>query len=136
MSKAIVSLRGISKRYGRIVALDSVDMTIEQGGVYGLIGENGAGKSTLIRIINGLTLPSSGSLVLFGQSDPKSVRCSRTRIGYMPDANAFYPNLSAKDNLLVRCMEWGVSQADVEDILKLLDLKRREKGARPASRWA
>lgn len=132
MGNSIVSLRDISKRFGRFVAIDSVDMNIEQGEIYGLIGENGAGKSTLIRIINGLTIPSSGHLTIFGHSDPKSIRYSRSRIGYMPDANAFYPNLDAEDNLLVRCMEWGVSQANVEGILRLVGLegagKRRAAG--------
>ena len=111
------------KKYGRFVALNSVSLNVERGEIYGLIGENGAGKSTLIRIINGLTAPTSGELVIFGHAKPEDIRCLRSRIGYMPDTNAFYPNLSASDNLLVRCMEWGIPQLSNEEILRLVGLE-------------
>lgn len=122
MDEVLVSLRNISKRFGRFEALKSVNLDIERGGIYGLIGENGAGKSTLIRIVNGLTLPTSGQLAVFGHTKPDDIRRSRSRIGYMPDVNASYPNLSASDNLLVRCTEWGVPQTGVEEILDLVGL--------------
>ena len=57
MADILVSLRDVTKKYGRFVALNSVSLDVERGEIYGLIGENGAGKSTLIRIINGLTAP-------------------------------------------------------------------------------
>lgn len=122
MEDFLVSLRDITKKYGRFVALNSVSLNVERGEIYGLIGENGAGKSTLIRIINGLTAPTSGELVVFGHAKPEDIRCLRSRIGYMPDTNAFYPNLSASDNLLVRCMEWGIPQLSNEEILRLVGL--------------
>lgn len=122
MGEVLVSLRGISKRYGKAEALKSVSFDMERGGIYGLIGENGAGKSTLIRIINGLTLPSSGRLTIFGCGEPEGIRRLRSRIGYMPDVNASYPNLSASDNLLVRCVEWNIPQTGVEGILDLVGL--------------
>ncbi len=122
MEDFLVSLRDVTKKYGRFVALNSVSLNVERGEIYGLIGENGAGKSTLIRIINGLTAPTSGELVVFGHAKPEDIRCLRSRIGYMPDTNAFYPNLSASDNLLVRCMEWGIPQLSNEEILRLVGL--------------
>ena len=122
MEDFLVSLRDVTKKYGRFVALNSVSLNVERGEIYGLIGENGAGKSTLIRIINGLTAPTSGELVVFGHAKPEDIRCLRSRIGYMPDTNAFYPNLSASDNLLVRCMEWGITQLSNEEILRLVGL--------------
>ena len=123
MEDYLVSLHDVTKKYGRFVALNSVSLNVERGEIYGLIGENGAGKSTLIRIINGLTAPTSGELVIFGQAKPEDIRCLRSRIGYMPDTNAFYPNLSASDNLLVRCMEWGIPQLSNEEILRLVGLE-------------
>lgn len=123
MDDALVSLRNVTKKYGKFVALNSASLSVGRGEICGLIGENGAGKSTLIRIINGLTLPTSGELAIFGHTKPEDIRCSRSRIGYMPDANASYPNLSASDNLLVRCMEWGVPRANAEGILRLVGLE-------------
>lgn len=122
MEDFLVSLHDVTKKYGRFVALNSVSLNVERGEIYGLIGENGAGKSTLIRIINGLTAPTSGELVIFGHAKPEDIRCLRSRIGYMPDTNAFYPNLSASDNLLVRCMEWGMPQLSNKEILRLVGL--------------
>lgn len=122
MEDFLVSLHDVTKKYGGFVALNSVSLNVEHGEIYGLIGENGAGKSTLIRIINGLTAPTSGELVIFGHAKPEDIRCLRSRIGYMPDTNAFYPNLSASDNLLVRCMEWGIPQLSNEEILRLVGL--------------
>lgn len=123
MEDYLVSLHDVTKKYGRFVALNSVSLNVERGEIYGLIGENGAGKSTLIRIINGLTAPTTGELVIFGHAKPEDIRCLRSRIGYMPDTNAFYPNLSASDNLLVRCMEWGIPQLSNEEILRLVGLE-------------
>ena len=65
MEDYLVSLHDVTKKYGRFVALNSVSLNVERGEIYGLIGENGAGKSTLIRIINGLTAPTTGELVIF-----------------------------------------------------------------------
>lgn len=127
MDGVLVSLRDISKNYGKTKALRSVSLDVKRGETYGLIGENGAGKSTLIRIINGLAKPASGQLAVFGHTDPKDIRCSRVRIGYMPDTNAFYPSLSALDNLRVRCMEWGIPSAGVDGILKLVGLESTGK---------
>ena len=123
MDDALVSLRNVTKKYGKFVALSSVSLSVGRGEICGLIGENGAGKSTLIRIINGLTLPTSGELVIFGHTKSEDIRRSRSRIGYMPDTSASYPNLSASDNLLVRCVEWGVPQASAEGILRLVGLE-------------
>lgn len=123
MGEALARLRDVTKRYGRFEAVSHLSWTVERGGIYGLIGENGAGKSTLIRIVNGLTRPTSGEVAIFGETCPKEVRRARSRIGYMPDANASYPNLSARDNLTVRCIEWGIPcEGVVERVLGLIGL--------------
>ena len=64
---AAVRLDGISKRYGRVVACDGVDMTLERGRVHGILGENGAGKSTLMKILIGLVQPDAGSIAVHGK---------------------------------------------------------------------
>ncbi len=68
MSRAILELQGISRRYGATQALDGVDLTLRAGEIHGLIGENGAGKSTLIKVLGGLVTPDAGALRLDGQS--------------------------------------------------------------------
>src|SRR5437588_9945220 len=64
-----VATRGLAKRYGEIVAVDGVDLTVERGDVYGYLGPNGAGKTTSLRMLLGLIRPTSGSAQLFGR-DP------------------------------------------------------------------
>ena len=66
----ILSMRGISKRYGEMLALNGVDFHLYPGEVHCLVGENGAGKSTLIKILSGAERPTSGTIELFGESYP------------------------------------------------------------------
>ena len=108
MREVPVELRAISKRYGGFEAVKSVSFSLMEGELCALIGENGAGKSTLIRLITGLSEPSSGTISMFGQTGRREIRSCRERLGYMPDLNASYPNLTARDNLVVRCIEWGL----------------------------
>ncbi len=107
MREVPVELRAISKRYGGFEAVKSVSFSLMEGELCALIGENGAGKSTLIRLITGLSEPSSGTISMFGQTGRREIRSCRERLGYMPDLNASYPNLTARDNLVVRCIEWA-----------------------------
>ena len=96
---------GLSKvyrsRFGsrRITALDGVDLSVEPGQVFGLLGPNGAGKTTTVKILLGLTRPSSGSAALFGHpvSDPKS----RRRVGYLPEGHRFPGYLTARQTLSI-----------------------------------
>ena len=108
MAEEVLRLDTVSKSYRRVVALEPLDLTLRRGEIYGLVGENGAGKSTLIRIVNGLVKPTSGTVCLFGETDPASVRRQRSRVGYVPDFNASYPSMSARENLEIRCLEWGI----------------------------
>ncbi|MDR0350291.1 MAG: ATP-binding cassette domain-containing protein [Coriobacteriales bacterium] len=114
---------GLTKRYGRQVAVNSVDMTLRRGEVYGLVGQNGAGKTTLIRLVCGLTLPSAGAIELMGETSPAGLCQARGHLGSMVEAPRFYPNLSAAQNLEYYRLQRGIpDDACVRKALAMVEL--------------
>ncbi len=95
---AVLELRGVSKRFGRRLVLDRLDLTVRRGDVYGFLGPNGAGKTTTIRIATGLIRPTSGTVRLFGENVAKKPAV-RARLGAVVEIPAFYPYLSGLENL-------------------------------------
>jgi ABC-2 type transport system ATP-binding protein len=93
----LLSVERLTKRYGTVVALDDVSFTITSG-ITGILGENGAGKSTAIRILLGLTPPSSGSATVLGQNASETVAV-RARVGYMPEHDCLPSQVSASEFL-------------------------------------
>lgn len=122
MSHSALRLAGITKRYRSNTVLGPIDLELDAGRIYGLIGENGAGKSTLIRIVMGLSKPTSGTVELMGEHGATGLRDARSNIGYVPDTSASYPLLSAADNLKARCLEWGLNQQQIPHILDIVGL--------------
>ena len=119
-----VELAHAGKRYGRIEALKSIDLTIRSGEIFGLLGPNGAGKTTLIRLLTGSTAPTSGSAKILGQA-PRSVR---SQIGYMPQAPALYEDLSPRDNLRFfgRAHSIKSIESRIDELLDFSNLRERE----------
>ncbi len=99
----VFEAKGLVKRYGRgnraVTALDGIDLNLEQGHIYGLVGNNGAGKTTLLRMIAGLALPTEGRITLFGAGDPKSLQSARLRLGTLIADAVGYEDLSLRQNL-------------------------------------
>ena len=95
----VLKLSNITKYYGNKKAVDNASMTIQKGDVYGLIGRNGAGKTTLIRIITALSTTYEGQVELFGKTNIEDLAKARSRMGAVIESPAFYPNLSATQNL-------------------------------------
>jgi ABC-2 type transport system ATP-binding protein len=130
LNKCIVKMSGISKIYKGIRVLDTVDMTIKKGQIYGLIGLNGAGKTTLMRVIAGLALKDSGSVELFGQSDEINIEASRSRMGCLIETPGIYVNKTAYENLEIERIQKGIAGKEcIEKVLAevgLIDVKSKK----------
>lgn len=122
MSETILKATHISKMYGKHKALDKVSLEIKRGMIYGLIGENGAGKSTFMRAMMGLITVDEGSIQLFGETGAKGLQQARRRMGQSIEHPALYPDLTARENLRVQAANGGVSEREIEDLLRLMNL--------------
>jgi ABC-2 type transport system ATP-binding protein len=95
---AIVA-RGLSRRFGEVLAVNDLDLDIPRGQIYGFLGPNGSGKSTTLRMLCGLMLPTSGSAHVLRFSIPKDAERLRRRIGYMTQRFSLYEDLTIEENL-------------------------------------
>ncbi|WP_041554006.1 ABC transporter ATP-binding protein [Oceanithermus profundus] len=94
-----IETQGLSKRYGDLVAVDGLDLHVEQGEVFGLLGPNGSGKTTTILMLLGLTEPTSGRVRVLGHDPVREPLSVKRRVGYLPDTVGFYDDLSGRENL-------------------------------------
>lgn len=117
MSEHVLVTRGLTKRYGDHDAVASVDLRLEKGRVYGLIGRNGAGKTTLMRLVTGLSIPSAGSIELFGSGADAPRQQDLARIGSLIESPALHSGMTAQQNLRLHRILRGVPDAAVEERL-------------------
>lgn len=111
----ILQVENVVKQYAGHRALDDVSLTVPQGTIYGLLGPNGAGKTTLIRIINGITAPDSGQVLLKGQRiTMEEVLC----IGYLPEERGLYKKMKVGEQAMFLARLKGLSTADAKKALK------------------
>ncbi len=125
---AVFTARGLSKRYGSgkntETALSGVDLSLEKGRIYGLVGDNGAGKTTLMRLMAGLVLPSAGTMTLFGASEGKSLREARKKLGTLIAEPAGYEDLSLWQNLRAQAMLLPKTEkTDLRDLCSFVGLE-------------
>ena len=124
---APIEVRGLGKRYGEILAVDDVDLTVESGDVFGYLGPNGAGKTTSLRMMLGLIRPSGGSVRLFGRDPQLSVAALDGVAGFV-EAPCFYPYLSGRTNLELCAALDGPDDgapARIEEVLEIVGLRDR-----------
>jgi ABC-2 type transport system ATP-binding protein len=122
-----IEVRGLTKRYGDLVAVDNVDLTVEQGDVFGYLGPNGAGKTTSLRMMLGLIRPDSGSVRLFGRDPQLGVAALEGVAGFV-EAPAFYPYLSGRENLrLCAALDGGEASARIDEVLDVVEMSDRAK---------
>lgn len=121
MKEVVLKTNNLTKQYNKNVVLDNVNITIKKGDIYGLIGRNGAGKTTLMKIITTLASPTSGTFELFNtSSENDELFDNKKRVGSLIEYPAFYPNLSAYDNLKYYTIQRGI--VDKNQINKVLEL--------------
>ena len=111
----ILEVNKVVKRYGDYVALNEVTLAVPKGSIYGLLGPNGAGKTSLIRIINQITLPDSGQILLDGEKlQPKHVQY----IGYLPEERGLYNTMKVGEQCLYLAQMKGLSKAEAKKQLE------------------
>ena len=111
----ILEVNKVVKRYGDYVALNEVTLAVPKGSIYGLLGPNGAGKTSLIRIINQITLPDSGQIILDGEKlQPKHVQY----IGYLPEERGLYNTMKVGEQCLYLAQMKGLSKAEAKKQLE------------------
>src|SRR5881398_3149130 len=120
----IVETHGLTKRYGSgVLAVNSIDMSVRRGEVYGFLGPNGAGKTTTLRMLVGLIRPNAGTATVAGQAPGSPAGLAR--IGSLIESPGYYPYLSGRENLRVIADLAGVDSKRVEEVLDMVELASR-----------
>ena len=123
LSEMLLETRNLTKQYGHHKAVDSVNMHIKKGAIYGFIGRNGAGKTTCLKMISGLSKPTCGEIEMFGYKG-KDLQKVRSRIGCLIEAPGLYGNMTAYENLNIKCKLFGIKKAGyIDEILKTVGLE-------------
>lgn len=117
----VLRTKNLTKAFSSELVVNSVNMNIRKGDIYGFIGKNGAGKTTLMRTIVGLAVPTSGEIELFESKDLDS---QRSKIGTIIESPALYPTYTAKQNLIVqqKLLLGKVDLKEIDEILKMVGL--------------
>src|SRR5574340_1481230 len=120
----VVTIRGVSKRFGSLVALEAVDLEIRPGEIFGLLGPNGAGKTTLISIVAGLVRATAGEVRVLGRDVVRDYRFTRRAVGLGPQESNFDPFFTVEETLRIQAGYFGVrlEEARLTEILTALDL--------------
>jgi ABC-2 type transport system ATP-binding protein len=125
---APVEARGLVKRYGELVAVDGVDLTVERGDVFGYLGPNGAGKTTSLRMLLGLIRPTEGTARLFGRDPIVDGARALDGVAGFVEGPRFYPYMSGRKNLrLLADLDGGASSARIDEALDVVELRDRAK---------
>jgi ABC-2 type transport system ATP-binding protein len=135
MSETIVSCESVSKRYGKVRAVQNVTLEVTRGTIFGFIGPSGSGKTTTVRVLTGATVPDSGELRVLGEVPSKFTQATKARIGYMPQNFALYPDLTVRENLSFAAAIYGMGferRKRLQQVLSFVELE--DAIGRPASK--
>jgi heme exporter protein A len=130
MSRADPPLRAadLTKQYGPFTAVDGVTVRIEAGERVALLGPNGAGKSTFLRLVAGLTKPTSGNLTVHGREYGPGTRSLRRTVGFVAHETMLYENLTARENLAFHARLRGLPASRADEVLERVGLDHRATG--------
>ena len=119
----MIEIINLTKRYGNFTALDSLQLQIDKGTVFGFVGQNGAGKSTTFSILATLLAPTSGTAYINGYNIQKEPKLVRRQLGYMPDFFGVYDQLKASEYLHFYGASYGIPLNERQKLIpQLLDL--------------
>lgn len=113
MSDVVLETKSLTKHYGNFVAVDSLNLSVRKGEVFGLLGPNGAGKTTTILMLLGLTEPTKGQVRVLGFDPARQPLSVKARVGYMPDQVGFYDELTARENLIYIAKLNGIARDQI-----------------------
>ncbi len=121
----VLETKNLEKKYKKFKAISNLNIHVEKGAIYGLIGKNGAGKTTLIRVICGLQKPTNGIYTIYGvKNTDKNIFETRKRIGAIIETPSIYQNMSARDNLIEQFKLVGMPSFDeIDELIKLVGLE-------------
>jgi len=114
MRDTVIEAQGLTKRYGRAVAVNGISFTVARGEIFGLLGPNGAGKTTTILMMLGLTEVTSGTVSVLGRNPVREPLEVKRHVGYLPDSVGFYDHMTAADNLRYTAALIGFDAAERE----------------------
>ena len=130
----IMTTEGLTKTYGSKDAAKDINIHIREGEVYGLIGRNGAGKTTIMRMLSGLSAPTSGTFTLFGDSGAKA-KSHLNQVGVLIEHPGLYPKKSAYENLYIKCLGMGYKKKNyINELLEIVGLEN--VGKKPAGSFS
>ncbi|MEA2518679.1 MAG: type transport system ATP-binding protein, partial [Chloroflexota bacterium] len=118
-ARAPIRTRGLTKEYGDLVAVDHLDLEVQAGEIFGLLGQNGAGKTTTILMLLGLTEPTAGQARVVGLDPARHPLEVKRRVGYLPDAVGFYGDMSGRDNLRYTARLNRIPRAEADPAIDL-----------------
>ncbi len=107
----LLETNNLTKRYGTHFAVKDINIHLEKGQIYGLVGRNGAGKTTILKMLSGLSTPTSGYFEIFGKNGINN-SLIRSRVGCLIESPGIYPNLTAYDNLMLKCKAIGITDTN------------------------
>ncbi len=123
MQGIILTTKNLTKKYKSVTALNTINMQLREGEIYGLVGKNGAGKTTLLRLIAGQTYQTEGEISLFYKTSYKELNKERRRIGAIIEAPSFYPYMTAMQNLEYYRIQRGIpGKSCIKEALKEVGL--------------
>ena len=128
MSKYIIETKNLTKQYGTQKSVANLNIHVQKGRIYGLLGRNGAGKTTTMKMLLGLTQPTSGEVTIWGKPLQANEKKLLPRIGSLIESPGFYPNLTATENLRIFATLRGVpNRGAIKNALDLVGLPYKDK---------